>query len=134
MNPPLIFDIRTTDEIKNGRLANSIHVATQKPPLGDAERKALFYKLRTHLDGYSKRLPIYIYCQKGHRSRIAAAYISRLGFYNVTDLGGVEQNPLRGLFRQAQFVRGSDPTWDKVTNSQLRKYQPDIKKGSWVPQ
>ena len=130
---PIIFDVRTTDEIKNGRLPGSIHVTTPKPPVGDDEKKAMFYKLRTHLDGYSKRYPIYVYCQKGHRSRIASAYIRGLGFYNVKNLGGVEQNPLRGWFKQSQFVRKPNPIWDIVPNSQLRKYQPDIKKGNWIP-
>lgn len=130
---PLIFDLRTTQEIKTGRLPNSIHVATPLPPLDQADRKVLFYKLRMHLRGYPKHYPIYVYCKKGIRSKIGYEYIRWLGFYNVTNLGGVMEDPLLGYFRRAQFVRGPNSIWDYVPNSQLKKYQPDSKGVRWIP-
>jgi phage shock protein E len=43
-------------------------------------------KMKSH-----KNTPVYIYCRSGRRSAIAVEAMKKLGYTNLTDLGGMDE-------------------------------------------
>lgn len=94
----LILDVRSTDERKGKSVKNSMHIATPLPPLDSLALQKLQYKLRMATEDLPRNHRIYVYCKKGHRSRVAYEYLRFLGFYNAVNLGGIEEPLLASLF------------------------------------
>ncbi len=73
----IILDVRTVDEYNGGHIPNAVCF-----PLDEIETSA------------EKRLPdkqqvILVYCRSGSRSKQAASILSRLGYKNIYEFGGI---------------------------------------------
>lgn len=96
----ILLDLRTVEEYRSGHLPGAILVPTPHPPLSPDDRRALEGYLQLALGTSPTSRPIVLYCKKGIRSGIAAEILRRFGFTRITDLGGLETEPLRSRFRQ----------------------------------
>ena len=103
-----ILDIRSMIEYCGGHICGSTLVATGTPPLNSAQTRALKAKLLHILQDHNDYHPIIVYCKKGIRSTIAYGILQESGFYNVFNMGGIENKPL------IDFALG------KITVSRLR--------------
>ncbi len=77
---PILLDIRTPDEYYPDHIGRAINV-----PLAELEDA-----LQTMEIFQDREVKILIYCQNGNRTKKAMDIFERLGFYNVVDLGGIE--------------------------------------------
>jgi rhodanese-related sulfurtransferase len=73
-----ILDVRTVEEYNEGHIPNALLIDVN----GDEEE---FHRKTDALD---KKLPVYIYCRSGARSRRAADILRGRGFNNVLELKG----------------------------------------------
>ncbi len=73
---PLILDVREAAEIKDGIIADALHI-----PLGQLPKRMA--ELETH-----KQRPVIVYCRSGSRSASAARRLRRAGFETVYNLAG----------------------------------------------
>lgn len=73
----ILLDVREPGEYAGGHIPGSRNVPVGKIRAGEAELPA------------DKDTPIYVYCQSGGRSRMAAGALKNAGFTAVTDLGGI---------------------------------------------
>ncbi len=77
----VILDVRTKDEVDEGRIPNSIHI--------DIHKGQEFLDELSTLD---KDKNYYIYCKSGGRSGQACSIMNQLGFKNTYNLiGGFSQ-------------------------------------------
>lgn len=72
----LLLDVRSAEEYRSGHLPRSKNLPLQQ--IKD------IYKLTR-----DKKLPLYVYCRSGARSRRACLALCEYGFENITDLGGI---------------------------------------------
>ena len=72
----LLLDVRTEQEYRLGHIPGSRNV-----PLHDIEQVLAL----TH----SKRVPLFVYCYSGARSRRAVQELQHLGYTDVRNLGGI---------------------------------------------
>ncbi len=72
----VLLDVRGPEEYARGHIPGSVNLELASI----AEAKRLFADRGT---------PLFVYCLSGGRSRSAAAALKRMGFANVTDLGGI---------------------------------------------
>ena len=72
----VLIDVRTSPEYRQGHIPDSINI-----PLPTIER------VTKVID--KEETPIFVYCQSGARSKQAAGALRRLGYKNVTDIGGI---------------------------------------------
>lgn len=89
-----IVDIRTLLEYCSGHLCSATLIETPLPPLNSDQRRELKKKLIHALQDVHDRHPIIVYCKKGIRAELAYEILLELGFVNVFNLGGVEEQPL----------------------------------------
>lgn len=75
---PLLIDVRTEAEWKEGHLEGAILIPYEK--IGEEIVKA----------APDKKTKINLYCRTGRRSGIALDTLKKLGYENVTNLGGVK--------------------------------------------
>lgn len=77
-NNPAIFiiDVRTPEEYKSGHIPKAINI-----PLNNVDKIKNTVK---DMDAI-----IYVYCLSGSRSSQACNYFSKVGYTNVTNIGGV---------------------------------------------
>ena len=73
----LILDVRTSEEVEEGYIPNSIHIVIYKGQ-GFIEE----------VESLDKAKNIYVYCRSGNRSGQACAIMSQLGFVNTFNLVG----------------------------------------------
>ncbi len=73
---PLILDVRENSEVKDGIIADALHI-----PLGELSRRM------AELEPYKDRT-VLIYCRSGSRSASAARRLRRAGFEKVYNLAG----------------------------------------------
>ncbi|MBK8164992.1 MAG: rhodanese-like domain-containing protein [bacterium] len=71
---PLVLDVRTPGEFAGGHLEGALLVPIQ-------QMQARLGELAAHRDG-----PVFIYCQTGNRSTVAAKLLIDAGFTNVMNL------------------------------------------------
>ncbi len=73
---PLVLDVRTDKEYKEGHLANAVNID--------------FYKddFKSQLSKLDKKKPVFVYCAAGGRSGKTATTLSDLGFKEIYDLSG----------------------------------------------
>ena len=72
----LLLDVRTEQEYREGHIPGSKNV-----PLHSIDKVAEVAD--------NKRIPLYVYCLSGARSRQAAALLSQMGYRRVKNLGGI---------------------------------------------
>ena len=72
----LMLDVRETSEFEGGRVPNAVHMPFSQLAARIAELKK-----------YTNR-PVVAYCDRGNRSRAAAAKLAKLGFTEVYTLRG----------------------------------------------
>ena len=72
----LLLDVRTQEEYADGHIPESRNLPLQT--LG-----------RTELLPPARETPLFVYCLSGVRSRQAAGLLRRMGYTDVTDLGGI---------------------------------------------
>lgn len=72
----VLLDVRTPQEYRGGHIPGSRNV-----PLQTIEAVASVTE--------KKDTALYVYCQSGARSRQATARLQRMGYTNVTNIGGI---------------------------------------------
>lgn len=101
---PIILDIRTPQEFAQGHVQGAVNVPTPVPPLDQAGFQQMWNGLYAALGQASKQTPIWVYCKKGIRAEHAAKMIRRMGFRDIQNLGGIEQEPLPSMVQQRQLT------------------------------
>ena len=74
----VLLDVRSRDEYDRGHVPGSHHL-----PVDSLER------IGTEVPDFAT--PIFVYCLSGGRSSSAAARLKRMGYANVTDIGGINR-------------------------------------------
>ena len=72
----LLVDVRTPGEYREGHIPGSRNIPLQE--LGGAEPKL-----------GPKDTPLFLYCRSGARSAQAAGALRRMGYANITNIGGI---------------------------------------------
>jgi len=72
----VLLDVRTPEEYRQGHIPGSKNL-----PLHALEGAGALIE--------DQDSPVYVYCQSGARSRQAAAILGRMGYQQVTNLGGI---------------------------------------------
>ena len=72
----MLLDVRGADEYAEGHIPGSVNIPLQLLPT----KKGLPEDLDT---------PIFVYCRSGGRSRRAAAFLEKIGYENVKNIGGM---------------------------------------------
>ena len=72
----VLLDVRTPDEYKEGHIPGSINI-----PLQQIEQAQTVIP--------DKNTKIYVYCRSGSRSSQATAYLFKMGYANVNNIGGI---------------------------------------------
>ena len=74
----VLLDVRQADEFNAGHIDGAVLVPhdtiTEKIGAGVPD----------------KNIPVYVYCRSGRRSAIAVEAMRKLGYTNLTDLGGMD--------------------------------------------
>lgn len=73
----VLIDVRREDEYAEGHIPGSRNIPLQIIPTVE--------ELLT-----DKNAPVFLYCLSGGRSNRAAAFMSKVGYTNVTNLGGIK--------------------------------------------
>jgi rhodanese-related sulfurtransferase len=80
-NNAVILDVRTQDEVDEGKIPNALHIDIYKG-------QGFIYEV----DALDKSKNYYVYCRAGGRSAQACAVMNQLGFKNTYNLiGGFSQ-------------------------------------------
>jgi phage shock protein E len=79
LNNAVLLDVRQADEFNAGHIKGAVLV----PHDMIAEKIGAVVP--------DKNTPVYIYCRSGRRSAIAVKAMKKLGYTNLTDLGGMEE-------------------------------------------
>lgn len=72
----ILLDVRTSQEYQSGHIPGSTNI-----PLQTIDKISSVAK--------DKAVPLYVYCHSGARSRQAAGALQRMGYTNVTNIGGI---------------------------------------------
>lgn len=72
----LLLDVRGADEYAEGHIPGSVNIPLQLLPT----KRGLPEDLDT---------PIFVYCRSGGRSRRAVAFLEKLDYRNVKNIGGI---------------------------------------------
>ena len=72
----VLLDVRTPQEYREGRIPGS-----QNIPLQAIDKVTAVVKNRD--------IPLFVYCHSGARSRQAVGMLRRMGYTNVTNIGGM---------------------------------------------
>jgi phage shock protein E len=75
----VLLDVRQADEFNAGHIEGAVLV----PHDTIAEKVGAVVP--------NKNTPVYVYCRSGRRSAIAVEAMKKLGYTNLTDLGGMEE-------------------------------------------
>ena len=75
----VLLDVRQADEFNAGHIKGAVLVPHDK----------IVEKIGAVVP--DKNTPVYIYCRSGRRSAIAVEVMRKLGYTNMTDLGGMEE-------------------------------------------
>lgn len=76
-NPDVqLLDVRTAEEVAEGKIAGSINISSADPNFEEAIR------------GLDLTKPLYIYCRSGGRSANSADLVKEFGFPEIYDLDG----------------------------------------------
>jgi len=72
----ILLDVRTAEEYRGGHIEGSVNIPLDKINLIENTIK-------------DKSTPIYVHCLSGARSGQAVSYLKRIGYTNVTNIGGI---------------------------------------------
>ena len=72
----LLLDVRGADEYAEGHIPGSVNIPLQVLPT----KRGLPENLDT---------PLFVYCRSGGRSRRAAAFLEKIGYRHVKNIGGI---------------------------------------------
>lgn len=72
----ILLDVRSADEYQKGRIPGSKNFPLQQLPT-----------IGTMIS--DKDTPIFVYCLSGGRSARAVAFLKKVGYTNVTNIGGI---------------------------------------------
>ncbi|MEF9942220.1 MAG: rhodanese-like domain-containing protein [Lachnospiraceae bacterium] len=72
----MIIDVRNTDEYANGHIPNSKNI-----PINTI---TTIEKIIT-----DKNTPLFLYCLSGSRSKRACKFLEKIGYTQVTNMGGI---------------------------------------------
>lgn len=72
----MLLDVRGADEYAEGHIPGSVNIPLQVLPT----KQGLPEDLDT---------PLFVYCRSGGRSRRAAAFLEKIGYRNVKNIGGI---------------------------------------------
>ena len=72
----VLLDVRTPEEYAQGHLPGSINLPLQN-----------IFRVTEEVP--EQGTPVFLYCHSGARSRRAAAFLEKLGYENVCNLGGI---------------------------------------------
>lgn len=75
----IILDVRSPDEYRGGHLEGAMDLPLVAIPATASQR------LR------NKQAPLFVYCLSGARSAQACRELTRQGYENVTDMGGINR-------------------------------------------
>lgn len=117
--PPLLLDVRTTQEFAVSHLPGAIPV----PP--DAGADDLH-------ESVSKDRPIVVYCSVGYRSSVMARRLLEAGFEDVANLEGSIfewANEGRPVVRDGELVEEVHPYDDRWGRLLARRLHPESPKG-----
>ena len=73
----ILLDVRTKGEYESGYIAGAINI-----PLSDIDEKIISFLP-------DKSQMILVYCRSGNRSREASDKLSKLGYTNILEIGGI---------------------------------------------
>lgn len=73
----ILLDVRTKGEYESGYIPGAINI-----PLSDIDEKIISFLP-------DKSQMILVYCRSGNRSREASDKLSKLGYFNVLEIGGI---------------------------------------------
>ena len=76
----VLLDVRNPDEFRSERIPGSVNL-----PLGQIQRIEQVVP--------DKNTPVLVHCLSGARSATAATQLIRMGYTDVTDLGGIHSWP-----------------------------------------
>ncbi|NLW11040.1 MAG: rhodanese-like domain-containing protein [Clostridiaceae bacterium] len=82
-NPPLVLDVRTSEEYRQAHIPGSKLLPVQQLP-------SMINNLAEHTD-----TPVVVYCASGARSGQAARFLAKNGFNEVYDMGGIFSWPYK---------------------------------------
>ena len=74
----VLLDVRTEDEYRGGHIEGSINIPLQK-----IQNVSEIIK--------DKNTPLFVFCYSGARSGQAVSYLSKIGYTNVKNIGGISQ-------------------------------------------
>lgn len=74
----VLLDVRTEDEYRGGHIEGSINIPLQK-----IQNVSEIIK--------DKNTPLFVFCYSGARSGQAVSYLSKTGYTNVKNIGGISQ-------------------------------------------
>jgi len=72
----VLLDVRTAGEYAEGHIENSLNL-----PLQNIEQAVSVIK--------DKDTPLFVHCRSGGRSASATAALKKMGYTNVSDIGGI---------------------------------------------
>ena len=75
----VLLDVRQADEFNAGHIDGAVLVPHDMIP----EKVGAVVP--------NKNTPVYVYCRSGRRSAIAVGAMKKLGYTNLTDLGGMDE-------------------------------------------
>lgn len=101
-----VLDIRTHSEYAHGHICGALLIPTPYPPLTREEMAELHSRLNSFLWDYNPGsiAPIYVYCKKGIRAKMAVEYLKSLGYKRTEFIGGVEVEPLKSIIKKGGRV------------------------------
>jgi phage shock protein E len=73
--PHILIDVRTPDEFASGYIDGAVNISVQTLP--------------DRLSEVPRDKPVIVYCHSGNRSAQAASILSKAGYTNVYDMGGI---------------------------------------------
>ena len=90
-----ILDVRTPEEYAGQHLDNTVNVNWRGSDFADKASK------------YDKKIPVFVYCMSGGRSKQAAAKLQELGFTTIYELqGGIIKWNAEGLAKPSTQIIG----------------------------
>jgi len=72
----MLLDVRGPDEYAEGHIPGSVNIPLQLLPTKQGLPEAL-------------DTPLFVYCRSGGRSRRAVAFLEKIGYCNVKNIGGI---------------------------------------------
>lgn len=76
LDQALLLDVRGEDEYAEGHIPGSVNIPLQLLPM----KKGL---------PEDPDMPLFVYCRSGGRSRRAVAFLEKIGYNNVKNIGGI---------------------------------------------